>query len=128
MLIDERQQIGNNFSKLFFILPITTDRKENVKQFVDNVQLHPIDIGYNEFAIKYSFSPSDLDSKNAAKSLEAREVMEKFFKDDVEISNANLIRNSRALIATAKVDTENFIWITEADPQNNNSRFKLDSY
>ena len=71
---------------------------------------------------------SDLDSKNLVTRLEAREVLEKIFKDVVEISNANLIRNSRALIATTKFDTENFVSITETTPQNNNSRFKLDSY
>ena len=71
---------------------------------------------------------SDLDSKNVVTRLEAREVLEKIFKDIVEISNANLIRNSRALIATTKFDTENFVSITETTPQNNNSRFKLDSY
>ena len=71
---------------------------------------------------------SDLDSKNVVTRLEAREVLEKIFKDVVEISNANLIRNSRALIATTKFDTENFVSITETTLQNNNSRFKLDSY
>ena len=71
---------------------------------------------------------SDLDSKNVVTRLEAREVLEKIFKDVVEVSNANLIRNSRALIATTKFDTENFVSITETTPQNNNSRFKLDSY
>ena len=71
---------------------------------------------------------SDLDSKTVVTRLEAREVLEKIFKDVVEISNANLIRNSRALIATTKFDTENFVSNTETDPQNNNSRFKLDSY
>ena len=71
---------------------------------------------------------SDLDSKNVVTRLEAREVLEKIFKDVVEISNANLIRNSRALIATTKFDTENFVSITETSPQNSNSRFKLDSY
>ena len=71
---------------------------------------------------------SNLDSKNVVTRLEAREVLEKIFKDVVEISNANLIRNSRALIATTKFDTENFVSITETTPQNNNSRFKLDSY
>ena len=71
---------------------------------------------------------SDLDSKTVVTRLEAREVLEKIFKDVVEISNANLIRNSRALIATTKFDTEDFVSITETDPQNNNSRFKLDSY
>ena len=68
---------------------------------------------------------SDLDSKNEGKTLEARGVLEKLFKDVFEIEN--LIRNSRALMATTKVDNKNFVWITGADPQNN-SRFKLDSY
>ena len=68
---------------------------------------------------------SDLDSKNEGKTLEARGVLENLFKDVFEIEN--LIRNSRALMATTKVDNKNFVWITGADPQNN-SRFKLDSY
>ena len=67
MLIDERQQQFNNFSKLFFILPTTTDHKENINHFINNVQLHPIDIDHNDFAMKYSptkkyLNPSDLDS------------------------------------------------------------------
>ena len=60
---------------------------------------------------------SDLDSKTVVTRLEAREVLEKIFKDVVEISNANLIRNSRALIATTKFDTKNFVSITETDPK-----------
>ena len=31
-------------------------------------------------------------------------------------------------MTTTKVDAENFVWITETDLQNSNSRFKLDSY
>ena len=58
---------------------------------------------------KKDFNPSDLDSKNQGKRLEAREVLKKNFKDAVEISNTNLIRNSRALLATATVDNENFV-------------------
>ena len=114
MSIDQRQQFGNDFSQLFLILTTTTDRKEKINQFINNVQLHPIDIDYNEFATKNSsekkdFNPSDLDSKNQGKRLEAREVLKNFFKDAVEISNTNLIRNSRALMATARVDNENFV-------------------
>ena len=71
---------------------------------------------------KKDFNPSDLDSKNVE-----TEVLENFSKDVAEIWNANLVRKSRALMATTKVDTENFVWITEADPENNN-RFKLDNY
>ena len=54
MSIDQRQQFGNDFSQLFLILTTTTDRKEKIIQFINNVQLHPIDIDYNEFATKNS--------------------------------------------------------------------------
>ena len=54
MSIDQRQQFGNDFSQLFSILTTTTDRKEKINQFINNVQLHPIDIDYNEFATKNS--------------------------------------------------------------------------
>ena len=54
MSIDQRQQFGNDFSQLFLILTTTTDRKEKINQFINNVQLHPIDIDYNEFATKNS--------------------------------------------------------------------------
>ena len=54
MSIDQRQQFGNDFSQLFLILTTTTDSKEKINQFINNVQLHPIDIDYNEFATKNS--------------------------------------------------------------------------
>ena len=54
MSIDQRQQFGNDFSQLFLILTTTTDRKEKINQFINNVQLHPIDTDYNEFATKNS--------------------------------------------------------------------------
>ena len=54
MSIDQRQQFGNDFSQLFLILTTTTDRKEKIIQFINNVQLHPIDIDYNEFVTKNS--------------------------------------------------------------------------
>ena len=54
MSIDQRQQFGNDFSQLFLILTTTTDRKEKINQFINNVQLHPINIDYNEFATKNS--------------------------------------------------------------------------
>ena len=54
MSIDQRQQFGNDFSQLFLILTTTTDRKEKINQFINNVQLHLIDIDYNEFATKNS--------------------------------------------------------------------------
>ena len=68
-----------------------------------------------------NYSPTKKDfkefnSKIVEARLEAREVLEKIFKDVAQISNANLIGNSRGLMATTKVNTENFVWITETDP------------
>ena len=61
----------------------TTDRKKK-NQFINNVQLHPIHIDHNDFAMKYFptkkyFNPSDLDSKNVETRLEAREKFQKFY-------------------------------------------------
>ena len=58
--------------------------KKKLTSLLIMVNFHLIDIDYNDFLIKYSsakkdFNPSDLDSKNEVKRLEAREVMEKTF-------------------------------------------------
>ena len=40
---------NDDFSKLFFYLPSSTDRKEKIDKFRENVQLHPIDCLYDNF-------------------------------------------------------------------------------
>ena len=47
MLIKERS--AEDFSRLFFFLPSTTDRKEK-KIFFGNVHLHSIDCSYEDFS------------------------------------------------------------------------------
>ena len=74
MLLDERSV--QEYSTLFFYLPSTTDRKENINQFVKNVSLHPIDCRYEDFK-KYSRDqrdarPQDLDLPDLNKRLAAR--------------------------------------------------------
>ena len=44
---------NDDFSKLFFYLPSTTDRNEKINKFRENVQLHPTDCLYVDF-VKYS--------------------------------------------------------------------------
>ena len=46
MLLNERAV--QEFSRMFFFLPSTTDRKEKINQFFKNVSLHPIDCRYEE--------------------------------------------------------------------------------
>ena len=93
---------NDNFSKLFFYLPSTTDRKEKFNKFRDNVQLHPIDCLYDDF-VKYlpkeeSFQLEDLDSSDHEKRKVVKKIVLNFFKHAVEVSNSNLMRNVKTLL------------------------------
>ena len=114
MLLNEKQ----GSSRLFFDLPSTTDRKETINKFRENVQLHSIDCLYDDF-VKYlpknePFSPQDLDSNDPEKRCIAREVVVNFFKEAIEVPNSNLIRNANTLLL--KEDTriaDDFNWINQ---------------
>ena len=80
MLIEEKQTQED--SKLFFFLPSTTDHKEEINKFFENVNLHPIDCPCDDFvnySIKnHSFLQHNVDSRNTAKREAAREIVRKF--------------------------------------------------
>ena len=102
MLLNERTILEQ--SKMFFFLRSTTDRKEKINQFFENVSLHPIDCRYEDFR-KYSvvgrdFCPQDLDSTDLEKRLAAREIVLKFFKDAFHVCNSNLVRNANNLLTS----------------------------
>ena len=122
MLTKERED-----SLLFFYLPSTTDRKESIIQYSDHVQLYPIDCLYDNF-IKHSskkekFMPQDLDSKYTRKRALAREIVVNFFKDAIQISNSNLRRNGKTLLAKGEVKiSSDFAW---TDERNYQDKFKV---
>ena len=93
-------------SKLHFFLCSTTNRKEKINQYL-NVFLTLIDCIYKKFK-QYSpkckdFNASDLNLTlgNEKRSI-APDAMYSFFKDAVEISNANLISNADHILKTSK--------------------------
>ena len=94
---------GNDDSlKLFFYLPSTTDRKEKINKYGENVQLHLIDCLYDDF-VKYSpkqesFQPQTLDSSDHEKRKVVKETVLNFFEHAVEVSNSNLMRNMKTLL------------------------------
>ena len=45
--------------KLFFLLPSTTDRKEKINKFLNNVHPHPIDCAYEDFS-NYSLKKKNI--------------------------------------------------------------------
>ena len=71
---------------------------------MDHVSLHPIDCPYEDFR-QYlktgeDFMPQDLESRDLEKRSKAVQVLQKIFKDGVEVSGANIIRNSNNLLTT----------------------------
>ena len=53
-------------------LPLTLDRKEVIQQYNDNVNLHPVDVSYEQLKVlnnNKDFDPSDLDSSALRKDI-----------------------------------------------------------
>ena len=112
-------------SKLFFFLPSTTDRKEKLNRWVNNVNLHPINCLYDDFKNyapqrfeiqKKGIQLQDLDFHIQAVRFETRECILNFMKHAAELSKNNLVRNSNALMQSkdAKIDKEDFNWINNS--------------
>ena len=117
-------------SKMFFFLPSTTDRKEKINRWVNNVNLHPIDLKnyapQNSDIVKNGIQPQELDLPSPLFRLETRNCILNSMKHDVSLSNNNLIRNANALMQSkdGKIDKEEFSWISNPLSQTE-SKFKL---
>ena len=104
-------------SSLFLFLSSTLDRKEEMLQFRDSVNLHPIDAMYSdlkEFNDGNDFDPSMLDMDLLRK--EITPMFYRYMKKVAETSNHNLVRNSNAYMANGeKIDSESeFAWINSS--------------
>ena len=116
----DQNELGVKQSELFFFLPATLDRKEDLLQWKDNVHLHPIDLSIDDLKNEMSVTnldPSLLESKQFRASLVPcfYEVMKKV----AEMSNHNLVRNSDAFMSKGgKVHSEKeFVWIDDSIKQ-----------
>ena len=112
----DQNEVKAKQSELFFFLPATLDRKEDILQWKDNVHLHPIDLTFEDLKAERpvttfdarsvtTFDPSLLENNHARKSLkpDLYKVMEKI----ADLSNQNLVRNSDAFISNGgKVDSK----------------------
>ena len=120
---------------MFFFLPYTTDRKEKINRWANNVNLHPTDCLYDDFKNsapqnleieEKGLHPEDLDLLAPSIRLETRNCILSFMKHAAGLSNNNLIRNVNALMQSkdAKIDKEEFSWINNSLSQTE-SKFKL---
>ena len=102
---------------MFIFLPSTLDRKEEMLQYKNSVNLHPIDVSYadlKEFNDGDNVNPSHLDSQYLRKDL--TKFFYNYMKKVAETSNHNLVQNSDAYMANGgKIETkEPFAWINSA--------------
>ena len=115
LLLDENQNQAK-FSNLFLYLPSTLDRKEEFMHYKDNVNLHPVNLTFDDIkqaAVESLMDPSILNT-------DARDQVTggyyKIMKKTAEVSNQNLVRNSDTFISSGgKIDPENeFCWIDDS--------------
>ena len=72
--------------------------------------MHPIDCPFEEFK-QYSeneedFVPSDVESRHLEKCETAAETVRRFFKDAVEVSNSNIVRNENNFLTDLPRDND----------------------
>ena len=94
-----------------------------------HVSLHPIDCPNENFR-QYSkmgedFMPQDLESRDLEKRSKAVQIVQKFFKNAVEVSNTNIIRNVNNLLTTLLPDNNKDISWVGATKQRESQKFKL---
>ena len=96
-LLNQNQE--KDFSKMFMYLPSTLDRKEELNQWSEQVNLHPIDVSYEQLKAlngNEDFQPKDLD--NSSKRNKITKIFYSFIKEAAATSNHNLIRNSNTFL------------------------------
>ena len=112
--MDQRNQ---DFSKLFIFLPSTLDRKEELDQYSNNVNLHAIDVSFEQL-MKLNdgngFDSADLD--NISKRNKNKKGFYSFMKEAAGIFNHNLVRNSNAFLSNGeKIDPEyELSWVNDS--------------
>ena len=99
---------------MFMFLPSSLNRKEDIQQYNNNVNLHPVDVSYEQLKVlnnNKDFDPSDLD--NSALRKDIVKTFYSIIKEVAGISNHNLIRNSNAYMSQGgNIDPEfEFSWI-----------------
>ena len=113
-LLDENQN-NAKFSNLFMYLPSTLDGREDFMHYKYHVNLHPINITFDDLkqaADQKIMDPSFLNSNNRS---EVTDAYYKIMRKIVEVSNQNLVRSSDAFISNGgKVDPDRKIsWIDD---------------
>ena len=98
-------------------MPSTLDRKEELNQWSEYVNLPPIDVSYEQLRAlngNQDFQPEDLD--NSSKRNKITKVFYSFMKEAAAASNHNLVRNSNTFLTNGgKIGPEfEFWWVNDS--------------
>ena len=109
-----QNQENLKFSKMFMFLPSTLDRKEEIQQYNDNVNLRPVDVSYEQ--LKQMNNNKDIDPSELENSDLRKDIVNVFYNIIKEVAGTpshNLVRNWNAYMSKGgKIDSEfPFSWI-----------------
>ena len=109
-----QNQENLKFSKMLMFLPSTLDRKEEIQHYNDDVNLHPVDVSYEQ--LKQTNNNKDIDPSELENSALRKGIVKVFYnimKEVAGTSSHNLVRNSNAYMSQGgKIDPEfPFSWI-----------------
>ena len=109
-------------SQRFFFLSSITHRKENLNQYLENVNLTPADVDKKKLDTLCGepFDPSKLDFESA----KMRSAVISALKEIASISNSNLKRNAETLMCKENISDESIEWVCGVN-RSRPKKFKL---
>ena len=126
--MNERRE-KEDFSTLFYYLPFITDRKEDINQRRNNVNLSPVDCSISFIKSfsknKEKFNPSLLNSTDQDLRRPQVEMLYGAFRQMAEYSNNNLKRNADFLLGKLNKKADNIPWVGASKQIFDSSLYKL---
>ena len=106
-LIEKSNEL--EMSQLFFFLPAITDRKESLNQYLENVNITPVDVDKKKLDTLCGkpFDPSRLDFE----SVKMRSAVISALKEIASLTNSNLKRNADALMCKENISYDAIEWV-----------------
>ena len=114
ILFDELKSRKFKIFKNVYVFASTFDRKEEIQQYNDNVNLRPVDVSYKQ--LKQMNNNKDIDPSELENSDLKKDIVNVFcniIKEVADTANHNLVRNWNAYMSKGgKIDPEfPFSWI-----------------
>ena len=121
----ESGTLQSTFSNLYFFLPSTTVRVEDINQYVGSVNLSPIDMLEKTFVVEenISFDPLKLDFECPEKEKIAKAVV-KMLKKNHRCVNAILVKKADSLLSKKNINEE-VEWIDKDKKCLPDNRYKM---